>query len=179
MFLRIDEWTELHQLEAGHAQELFEVTDRNRIYLREWLPWVDGTRSVSDTERFIEVSLREYERGKGIQYGIFRRGKIAGCIGLHEIDWDHRHAAIGYWLSRDHQGLGIMTECCRMLIGHAFHEWRLHRVEIRAAVANARSRAIPERLGFTAEGVLRQVVRVNGCYLDHVVYGLLKDEWQK
>jgi L-amino acid N-acyltransferase YncA len=43
------------------------------------------------------------------------------------------------------------------------------RVEIRAAPANARSRAIPERPGFTQEGTLRQVERVGDRYLDNVV----------
>ena len=46
-----------------------------------------------------------------------------------------------------------------------------------AAVENARSRAIPERLGFREEGVLRQVERVAGRMLDGVVYAMLADDW--
>jgi RimJ/RimL family protein N-acetyltransferase len=50
------------------------------------------------------------------------------------------------------------------------------RVEIRAAPENARSRAIPERLGFTQEGTLRQVERVGDRYLDNVVYAMLAED---
>ena len=52
------------------------------------------------------------------------------------------------------------------------------RVEIRAAQENARSRAIPERLGFTQEGTLRQVERVGDRYLDNVVYAMLAEDWK-
>jgi len=54
----------------------------------------------------------------------------------------------------------------------------LNRVEIRCDPANTRSRAIPERLGFTQEGVLRQVGTLSHGYYDHVVYGLLAHEWR-
>jgi ribosomal-protein-serine acetyltransferase len=63
------------------------------------------------------------------------------------------------------------------LIDVGFTELGLHRIEIRAGVENVRSRAIPERLGFTREGVLRGEGRGSGGFYDLVVYGLLEDEW--
>ena len=54
----------------------------------------------------------------------------------------------------------------------------LNRVEIRAAPENRRSRAIPERLGFQREGVLRETERVGDRYLDEVVYGMIASDWQ-
>jgi hypothetical protein len=64
------------------------------------------------------------------------------------------------------------------LVDHAFGVWKLNRVEIRAGVENKRSRAIPERLGFTQEGVLRQAERVGDRFVDHVMYSILADEWK-
>jgi ribosomal-protein-serine acetyltransferase len=66
-----------------------------------------------------------------------------------------------------------MTRAVKALIDHAFGELGLHRVEIRAAAENRRSRAIPERLGFEQEGILREAERVGERYQDLVVYGLL------
>ena len=54
----------------------------------------------------------------------------------------------------------------------------LNRVEIRAAPENRRSRAIPERLGFTEEGTLRQAERVGERYLDSAVYAMLAEDWK-
>jgi ribosomal-protein-serine acetyltransferase len=70
-----------------------------------------------------------------------------------------------------------MTEAVRALVDHAFGPWGLHRVEIGAAVENARSRAVPERLGFRAEGVRREAERHGERYLDVVVYAMLAGDW--
>jgi ribosomal-protein-serine acetyltransferase len=57
-----------------------------------------------------------------------------------------------------------------------FTSYTLNRIEIRCAVDNYKSRAIPENLGFQKEGIIRNAEKVYGRYLDHVVYGLLKEE---
>jgi ribosomal-protein-serine acetyltransferase len=69
-----------------------------------------------------------------------------------------------------------MTEAVQALAGHAFEVWRLNRIEIRVAVGNTRSRAIPERLGFREEGVLRQAERIGERLEDSVVYSMLAED---
>lgn len=66
----------------------------------------------------------------------------------------------------------------RAVVDYAFGRLGLHRVEIRCAADNHRSRAIPERLGFTQEGVLRESGYLNGRFVDMVVYGVLASEWR-
>ena len=85
---------------------------------------------------------------------------------FHGVDWNHRSTSIGYWLAEDRQGRGTMTEAVRALTTHAFDVWRLNRVEIRVAVGNVRSAAVPRRLGFTEEGVLRQAERHGRSFKD-------------
>jgi ribosomal-protein-serine acetyltransferase len=70
-----------------------------------------------------------------------------------------------------------MTLINTTLLEHAFRAWKLNRVEIRAGARNTRSRAIPERLGFVEEGVLRQAERVGDRCVDHAVYSMLAAEW--
>ena len=103
-------------------------------------------------------------------------GALAGVIGLEPIDSAHRTASIGYWLGAGQQGRGTMTRAVQALVEHAVSVLELNRIEIRAAVGNARSRAIPQRLGFREEGTLRQAERVGDAYLDIVVYSLLASE---
>lgn len=85
---------------------------------------------------------------------------------------------IGYWLSANHQGKGVITKSCRCMMTYAFEELKLNRLVIRAAVENHRSRAIAERLGFVQEGIARQSGWVHDRYLDLVTYSLLADEWK-
>ena len=174
---QVDEHIQLRQLEPRFAEDLFQLIDRNRTYLREWLPWVDGTLSPKDTSHFIQLTLNQIAANNGFQTGIFYQGVIAGCIGLHRIDWGNQKTSIGYWLAAEFQGRGIMTKACKAMIDHIFNELELNRVEIRAAVKNRKSRAIPERLGFTQEGTIRRAEWLYDHYVDHVVYGLLKEEW--
>ena len=70
-----------------------------------------------------------------------------------------------------------MTTAVSALLNHAFDRWELARVEIRAGVANQRSRAIPERLGFRDEGVLRAAERIGTRVIDHVIYVMTAREW--
>jgi len=64
----------------------------------------------------------------------------------------------------------------RAMTDYAFDELELNRVEIQVGTNNHRSRAIPERLGFQQEGVLRDYERVGDRYLDIVVYSLLASD---
>ena len=71
---------------------------------------------------------------------------------------------LGYWIRANHEGRGHITRACRALIDIGFEELGLHRIEIRAGLENARSRAVPERLGFTYEGIEREGSRGSrGC----------------
>lgn len=96
-------------------------------------------------------------------------------VGFHRLDWDQLSTSIGYWIAERQQGTGTVTRAAAALVDHAFGVWKLNRLEIRAGVENDRSRAIPERLGFTQEGVLREPERVGGRFVDHAVYAILAE----
>ena len=63
--IRIDEETELRIYEERHAQEVAELVDQNRAYLRQWLPWVDNSRTVEDSKAFIKYSLQQFAQNEG------------------------------------------------------------------------------------------------------------------
>jgi ribosomal-protein-serine acetyltransferase len=109
---------------------------------------------------------------------IWYGGRIAGVTGLPHIDWANRKSEIGYWLGQEFQGEGIMTRCIRTLINYLFESLELNRVEIHTAVENKRSQAIPERLGFFQEGIIRDGEWLYDHYVDMVIYGLLRRDWK-
>lgn len=174
--LVVDQDLELRLLEHRHAQLLFDLTVKNREHLKTFLPWVSKIQMVSQTESFIRMSLEQFARHDGFQAGIFLRGELVGITGLHYIRWDTERTEFGYWLAENAQGRGTATRTVRGLCAYCFDELRLGRVEIRCAPENARSRRVPERLGFTQEGVLRRMDKLESGWSDWVVYGLLKNE---
>jgi len=173
----IDDKVVLKLLDIIHADRLFKLQDAGRPYLREWLPWVDGTKSVEDTKLFIEATIKQFAANNGFQAGIWYLGNIAGVIGFHGMNWANRSTSIGYWLGERYRGSGVMTKSCKAFVEYAFRELNINRVEIRCAEKNHRSRAIPERLGFVNEGMIREAEWLYDHYVDHVVYGVLAREW--
>jgi ribosomal-protein-serine acetyltransferase len=167
---------DLRRLTEGDADELYRLIDENRAHLSSWLPWAaDHTREA--TREFIRLTQRQAAANDGFQAALVCDGAIVGVAGFLGVNWPHGSTSIGYWLSERHQGRGLMTGAVRTLVGHAFGEWDLHRVEIRAATGNLRSRRIPERLGFREEGVVREAERIGERYNDLAVYGILAPEW--
>ena len=165
-------------LEEQHAPELFRLIDANRAHLRRWLPWLDQNTRPEHTAAFIRASLAQFAARDGIACGIEFRGALAGVVGLHRVDWANRSTTVGYWLAEEHQGHGVVTRACAGLLDYVFAELGLNHAEIACAPGNARSRAIPERLGFTREGVLRQREWLYDHFVDHVVYGMTAEEWK-
>ncbi|GLG00706.1 ribosomal-protein-serine acetyltransferase [Alicyclobacillus hesperidum subsp. aegles] len=175
---KVNEDTQLRLLEVRDADQLFALLDQSRSYLREWLPFVDGTRTVRDIEDFIQSGLQKYAANNGVELGIWYRGELAGVLGLHYINWTNRLTSVGYWIGEMFQGKGIMTNSCRTLIDILFKENGLNRVEIRVAPQNLKSRAIPERLDFQNEGCRRQAEWLYDHYVDHIIYGMLAQDWK-
>jgi ribosomal-protein-serine acetyltransferase len=174
---KIDDSTALRALRKEDAPELFAVTDANRKHLRAWLPWVHVVLAEADTAAFIDAMIAQREAGRGPTFALLRDGAIVGIAGFRPIDRVNRVGEIGYWLAAAAQGRGTMTECCRFLVRYAFLTLDLNRVEIAAATGNHRSRAIPERLGFKFEGVLREREALNGAFVDHAMYSQLRSEF--
>ncbi|MBV9689612.1 MAG: GNAT family N-acetyltransferase [Ktedonobacteraceae bacterium] len=177
--INIDSDTYLHTLTARDAPQLFALTDQNRLYLRKWLPWVDATQSVEDTLAFIQSTWTQYANNEGFSCGIWYKHQLAGTIGYHSIDWSNRKVEIGYWLAAVFQGKGIMTRSCRAMVVYAFDTLQLRKIEIRCAVGNHRSCAIPQRLGFRPEGLIRQAEWLYDHFVDLTVYAMLAHDWKQ
>lgn len=170
----------LKQLEPADAAEMYWLTDTNRTYLREWLPWLDYIHKVEDTAGFIHATIDQHNRNQGTHYGIWYNGRLAGTMGVHNLDWINKKTSLGYWLGAQFQGKGLMTEAVATYIDRLiFGSWDLEKVTIQAATGNHKSRSIPERLGFQLEGILRRNEYLYDHFVDHAVYSLLRSEWQE
>lgn len=177
--LKVDNEIELGLLELRHAQLLVELNSENRTYLREWLPIIGNLTTLEEFQTFIKAGLKRFAENDGWQSGIWYRGELAGCINYRFFNWTVKQTELSYWLGQSFTGKGIMTRAARKLTEYAFDELGMNRVEIRCATGNMASRAVPERLGFTQEGILRQNFWKYDHWLDSVVYSMLAAEWEQ
>ena len=167
----------LKMLEESEAETLFTLVDENRLYLREWLPWLDFNLTTEESLAFIKSCRKQYSDDLGFNGGIYYRDRLLGMCGFHQIDRLSRKVSIGYWIAQDAQGQGTVTACVKFLIDYAFNELDLNKVSIPAAEYNHKSQAVPKRLGLAKEGIERDAEFLYDHYVNHVHYSVLRSEW--
>jgi len=175
---RVDDEVELFLIMPHHADALFALVDANRAAWGKWLGWVARITDAAAMREFIESGLERFGKGQAMYVGIRYRGGFVGRAVFDDIDRDYANRLnIGYAIDAAYQGKGIVTRAVRAMVDYALGDMGLRKVEIVCAVVNAASRAIPERLGFIKEGIIRGEYYNDGVYYDMVVYGVLADEW--
>lgn len=175
--ISIDEHIVLRPYEVADFEELFAAVDRSRQHLGRWLPWVSATTRKEHSMEFIQKSMQELNDQESLVMGVFYDGAIIGGVGMHEWHHDTKRAQIGYWIDKEYEGRGVVTRCLQGFISYLFSVVGLNKIEIQYVVANKRSGAVAERLGFVIEGLIRQSALRNGIAEDVVVTGLLRQEW--
>ena len=167
---KINEDSHIELINQNHTEELFLLVDKNREYLREWLPWLDFNKQVSDTKKFVQDSIENFQGNKSFQSVIIYKNQIVGCIGLHDIDWEEESSKIGYWIAKDFQGKGLTSKATQIVLNYSFNELKLKNIQIRCAVENKKSRAIPEKLGFSFLEIKEQSEWLYDHFVDHAIY---------
>jgi ribosomal-protein-serine acetyltransferase len=175
---RIDENLKLTLPTECDVEEIYAVVRENLEQLKLWMPWATNDYSIDSAREFIKRNLTEYAENGSFSASIILEEKFVGGIGFHNLDLKNKSAHIGYWLAKEAQGKGIMTRCCRILFDYLFNEVGLNRIQINCNIENAKSRAIPERLGFQLEGIQRQVEWLHNEFRDWAIYAMLAEEWR-
>ncbi len=179
----VDDQIELRPIRLTEADAHYALLDAERLHIGQWEDWVHTTTLESQRD-FIRRKGQQYTEGRGFAAGVYFRETptedydLVGNIG-GEISALWRTLEIGYWLASGYVGRGIMTRCVKAVVDIAFTDWEINRVLIVVAVGNTASRAIPERLGFRLDGILRDDGQVRGRFFDRAYYSLLASEWAR
>lgn len=132
------------------------------------------TRELADIKAYV---LSRINPPAGLYEYVFiirENGKTIGLIGFVRTERHNRKSELGYWLSENYQGKGIMTRSVKALCKFGFGELQLKRIQIKCAVGNLSSSNIPKRLSFMFEGIERQgELQADGTFKDLEIYSLL------
>lgn len=116
--------------------------------------------------------LLEAEQDRSLCLFISLKGepeRVIGAVNLRSIiRGAMMGATLGYGLAPDAVGRGYMTESAKRVVGIAFQELALHRVEVNIMPRNSPSLAVAERAGFVREGLSPRYLQINGRWEDHV-----------
>ncbi|NLW31943.1 MAG: GNAT family N-acetyltransferase [Fibrobacter sp.] len=173
--IKIDDRIELRQIQITDASDIFETINFQRAYLGKWLPFVEYTKTIHDSELFINSIYSEPPEKQELVFVIHFEKKFAGIIGFKDTDKTNKKTEIGYWLSESFQKKGIITESLKKLIHHAFEKMDINRIQIKCAAENIRSQKIPKRLNFVFEGIERDgELLSDGEFTDLEVYSIIR-----
>ena len=162
------------------AQDLFEAVAESRDHLRPWLPFADAHQTIEDSRDWIIHTMAHWLLREELTMGIWDAAshRYLGGTGLHVHSWDTGYFEIGYWIRASAEGHGYIMEAVRLLTTYAFDTLKATRLEIRCDELNARSAAIPQRLGFVREGCLRNnMAAPDGRIRSTLVFSLIPGEW--
>ncbi|WP_442604225.1 GNAT family N-acetyltransferase [Paenibacillus sp. KN14-4R] len=154
---------ELH-LHNKHFFETYSITREPNFY------------SLAYHLERIEVHLERRKNDSAYFFGIFSNesDRLIGNVQLFQvIRGPLQSAFIGYFLDKEVNGKGYMTEAVKLMVDYAFNELKLHRIEAGVMPHNLGSMRVLEKAGFHKEGLAVKNVLINNKWEDHQVLAII------
>lgn len=154
-----------------------ELRAQSRQHLQPWEPtWPRDDLTKPAFKRRVKHYQREARADQGYAFLLFDAAdeRLVGGIALTNVQRGvTQSASVGYWLGRPELRRGYMADAVRTVIGFAFQNLQLHRLEAATQPANSASIRVLERNGFVREGFARDYLRIDGDWRDHLLFGLV------
>ena len=165
----------LRKMSLDDAEAVFAYASDPEV--SRYVIW-ETHRSIEESRAFLKLAIAKYENGGEPDWGIIYKGdhRLLGTCGIAAWEPDHARAELGYVLSRDYWGRGLMAEAVRAMIRFGFDRMKLNRVEARCIAENTASARVMEKAGMVYEGTLRQRELIKGAYRDMKVFSILRGE---
>ncbi len=167
-------------LALEHEAGLIAAASESELFA--WMP-VDMASSPDAVRTWLQATLESTQAGRDVPFVLrdASTGEVVGSTRFLELRLEHLRAEIGWtWLRRESWSTGINVETKMLLLGRAFEDVGLRRVEFKTDARNERSRGALLALGAEFEGILRKhmVVRDGGAR-DSAYYSVIDDEWPR
>lgn len=160
-----------------------DLRAESRAFLEPWEPlWPHDSLSRASYRRRLRQLAGEWRDDLAFSFHIFRAtdDAILGGITLSNVRRGVAQCGtLGYWVGLPHARQGLMTEALRCVVDHGFNGLGLHRLEAACLPTNMASRGLLLKIGFREEGYARGYLRIHGNWCDHMLFGLLREEWRK
>ena len=158
------------------------VREKSRAFLEPWEPtWEADMLTRAGYRKRVRLMVGDWRDDRGYAFHIFDRAdqSLVGGINLTGVRRRAaQYASLGYWMGVDQAGHGLMSAALRVLLPTLFGELNLHRIEAACIPSNAPSIRVLEKCGFAREGLARRYLCINGVWQDHLLFGLLHEDFR-
>jgi|GEM_PF-518396 len=159
-----------------YAEALYTIIVKNKRYLSRYMTWPNCVNAINDTAEYLNACMLAHQKNESKTYIVVLKGEAVGILSFNAIDHPNKIAYLGYWLSPDHQGRGIIHQSINSLIEKYTDNGDIHRFVIKCSVHNARSNAVAKRCGFRLEGTLYQAELIDHTFHDQNIYAWINSE---
>ena len=158
------------------ADELVAAVRESVGDLMPWMVWCRADYAHEHALAWIRHTQLGHQSGTCYEFAIFDdTGRYAGGCGVNHVNNVDRVANLGYWIRTSCIGRGLATYAAREIASWTFANTSLNRLEIVAAVGNARSRRVAAKVPAVEEAVLRQRLMVQGSPSDAVLFSVIRN----
>ncbi len=138
-------------------------------------PYGDG-----EAEKWISTHKSSFEKKESVTFAIVSKpdNLLIGGIGL-TLTMNHERAEMGYWLGKDFWNQGFTSEAGKAVLDYGFEEFKLNRIDAHHFHNNPSSGKVLQKIGMKYEGRQAQYIKKWGEFLDILMYGFLREDWEK
>ena len=131
--------------------------------------------NLEDALALIHSIEQKLSSNEGINWAITLKGNntLIGFIGHYRIKWEHFRSEIGYMLSPDFQGKGIITEAVKLVVDYGFNDMNMHSLEAVIDPKNIASARVLEKNNFIKEAHYKENEFFDGRFINSIIYSLL------
>jgi RimJ/RimL family protein N-acetyltransferase len=177
----------LRPYQAGDGAAYYQLAQNNKAHL---LPYEAGNPALSiNNQESAEILVREFH-AEWVSRSIFfvggwekATGELVVQIVVMVHKWDTSEFEIGFFVDKDHEGRGFVSEGARAMLRFAFECLGARRVSAGCNDTNLRSQRVLERCGFVREAHIRQnkphIKRADGTASGDFLYGMLREEFNQ
>jgi [ribosomal protein S5]-alanine N-acetyltransferase len=166
---------------AGDGALYAAYYTKNKDFLQPWSPTFRPEMfSERDWEDSVSVIHQQRLQGTSVRFGLHEQGILIGVANVIDIKKAAMHGGtLGYTLSQDCQGRGLMREALEAIIEYMFNSRNLHRLTANYMPRNERSGRLLRGLGFQVEGYARDFLQIDGKWEDHIISSLINEKWKE
>ncbi|WP_088042961.1 GNAT family N-acetyltransferase [Bacillus sp. EAC] len=166
----------LRKLTSHDAESLFNYASNPEV--TKYVTW-ETHHTIEDSKQFINYVLELYKESKIAPFAIEDKstGKLIGTADFVSWNTNHHNGEIGYVLSPDYWGKGIVPEVVNLLLKFGFNQMNMERIQARCFVENNASERVMQKVGMKFEGISRHAMFIKGQFVDLKIYAIIKNDY--
>ena len=178
----MENW-QLHTIDRILPEEFFTLIDNNRSHIGKTFPvTLANCESLDKTINFLAQAIEKQESGNGYYFYIRNcdTRQLIGYVCIKSIDRKISKCELAYFIDKELEGKGIMTQAVSQTIEFCFSELMMNKIFICTSKINVASQKVATKHGFQQEGILREEFKNGEGVLEDIVYfGLLKSDYER